>query len=137
MAVTRFLQNTSANIVLMAGLLALPVCGICGVTLDLAHATSRQNSVQSTLDAAVLAATYAQQSGASDLQTKVAVHQFLIPQLDQIDGLSCNPPSVALQATNGAVQAEIACVQSTRLLRHVGHEGVIFEVRSASAPNAG
>lgn len=129
---TRFRKDLSANLTLLTGLFMLPIGCACGETLDLVHANRGQHRVQSVLDAAVLAANHALHSGATDLQTKVAVHQFLIPQLGEIDGLSCAVPTVTLDHDAGPVHAALACRQATQVLHIFGHDGVSFELASAS-----
>lgn len=129
---TRFRQDVSANLTLIAGLVMLPIGCACGASLDLAQANQSQHRVQSALDAAVLAANHALHSGATHLQTKVAVHQVLLAQLDEIDGLSCTSPTVTLHHQDGPVHAALACTKDTRVLHVFGHDGVSFELASAS-----
>ena len=132
MSLKRFFQDQSAQIAILAALVAVPVCAGCGLALDHHHTSDRKQTVQMALDASVMAAAHAKHSGADDLHSKVAVHQFLIPQLLDLNGLSCKPPDVTLDPSDSLIEADMECTQSTRLRHLIGHPAVHFTVSARS-----
>lgn len=129
----RLRQNASANVTIIFAVSFLPICAVCGLAIDFEHTTNRKSKVQAVLDASVLAAARVKQSGATDLETKTSVHQFLQPQLANLGGLSCAPPLVTLSPTTHEIIADIDCEQDTSLSQVVGQEHMPFSVRSASS----
>lgn len=133
MAFQKLRQNMSANVSIIFAASFLPICAVCGLAVDFEHTTNRKQKVQAVLDASVLAAARVKQSGATDLETKTSVHQFLQPQIAKLKGLSCAPPFVTLSPSTHEIIADIDCEQDTSLSQMVGHEHMPFSVRSASS----
>lgn len=126
-----FKSNQAGQVVTLFAFMLVPICAICGFCLDYQTALQRAQKVQAVLDSAVLAAARIKQTGASEADTKLAVANFVSPQIDRLGGLDCDAPSVTLTA-DSQIQAEIECAQATSLMHLVGAAEMPFLVESAS-----
>lgn len=133
MSLFRFFRNRSANVAPLFALCVLPLCTVGGFAIDFDHTHKRKQKVQSVLDASVLAAARVKQSGATNPETKLAVHQFMNPQLDGLSGLTCTPPQVRLSPSTHEIIASTECEQETGIMHIVGHDHMPFKVEAASS----
>lgn len=129
--------NQAGQVLIIFALSLVPLCGIAGFCIDLQHTVARKQKIQNTMDAAVLAAARLQQSGATDAQTKLGVHQFINPLIDELGGLTCQPPVITVATGSVKIRAEIQCEQMTSLTQVLGAEKVPFTVVSESSYSMG
>lgn len=132
----RFKSDQAAQVVVIFAFCLVPIFGVAGFCIDYQHKLQRMQKVQSVVDSAVLAAARVKQTGATDLDTKLAATNFITPQIDSLSGLNCDSPVITL-TNDDEIQAKVTCAQDTTLSKVVGHNLMHFETVAASHYSVG
>lgn len=133
MPYTKRLSNQSGQAAAFFAISLFPIVAAIGFTLDLQTQMEREVKAQAVLDAAVLAAARVRQTGASNNEIKVALANFVTPQIDHLPGFDCDPPVVTLPSDDLSIEARISCTQDTAMMSILGRETVDVTVDSTSS----
>ncbi|MEO1552529.1 MAG: TadE/TadG family type IV pilus assembly protein [Pseudomonadota bacterium] len=125
-------KDCGGNVLMIFALCLVPMLIVAGFAVDFQQTVKRKAKVQVVLDSAVLAAARVKQTGATDVQVKQSVQDFLDAQIAGLGGLTCDPAIVVVSPTDEEIDANITCQQDTYLIKITGREQVSFKVISGS-----
>ncbi|MEM6901203.1 MAG: pilus assembly protein [Pseudomonadota bacterium] len=135
---SRFLKETTGNVAIIASLAVIPMITVAGVAVDFQRVITKKNTVQHTLDAAIIAAARERQAGRSENEIRSFVtQQFEALLLANDPSLSCTIPSVAFDPESEAIDAAVSCSQPTTLSGIIGVQQLDFTVNTASTYGIG
>lgn len=134
----RFLKDTAGNVAIIAALSVIPIVSIAGFAVDFQRVLTKKNTVQHTLDAAIIAAARERQAG----RTENEISQFVASQFDALllandPELSCETPAVAFDPESEAIDASVRCSQPTTLTGIFGQDRLDFTVETGSTYGIG
>jgi len=134
----RFLKDTAGNVAIIAALSVIPIVSIAGFAVDFQRVLTKKNTVQHTLDAAIIAAARERQAG----RTENEISQFVANQFDALllandPELSCETPAVAFDPESEAIDASVRCSQPTTLTGIFGQDRLDFTVETGSTYGIG
>lgn len=130
---SRFTPNQSGQVAITFAVCLVPICLAVGFTLDQQTQIHRKYSVQAALDAAVLAAAKARQTGADNAEIKADLINFITPQINALPGLNCDPLSISIPTASQEIEAEIECEQDTALMHMMGQDTTPLKVESTAS----
>ena len=129
----RFRKDNKGQVAIIFALSIIPIMAVAGFAIDFQNTVKKKQKVQLVMDSAVLAAARAKQAGQTDQQVKVVLQQFMDAQLNSVGGgLTCQPATVIITPGADEIDANISCVQDTKLMQLVGEPEMPFKVTSAS-----
>ncbi|MEM9668455.1 MAG: pilus assembly protein TadG-related protein [Pseudomonadota bacterium] len=134
----QYLRNTSGNVALIAAVSVIPLVTIAGFAVDFQRVLTSKNTVQHTLDAAIIAAARERQAGRSENQ----IRAFVSSQFDTLlnantSDVGCSDPVVVFDPESEEIDASVNCSQPTTLAAAFGRESLDFSVSTASTYGIG
>ena len=128
-----FLNETSGNVAIIAGLAIIPIIGIVGLAIDFQLVVTKKNTVQQTLDATMIAVAREQQSGEQEATIRAFADNYFDTLLQANDpGIICESLNLTFLQTSEQIDGNIICRQPTTLSAIFGRDEFVFEVGSGS-----
>lgn len=128
-----FLNETSGNVAVIAGLAIIPIIGVAGLALDFQLVVTKKNTVQQTLDATLIAAARERQTGASPTEINLFSNIYFDNLLNANDpGLICGNVDTSSPEDSEQINAVVECQQPTTLSAIFGRDKFDFVVESGS-----
>ncbi|MEL6724540.1 MAG: TadE/TadG family type IV pilus assembly protein [Pseudomonadota bacterium] len=132
MRIQELKNDKRGQVGILFGLILIPLVAVAGFAIDFQQTVKRKAKVQLVMDSAVLAAARVKQTGAGDLDVKLAVQQYLDASISDLGGLACDPAIVYVAEGSEEIEASIDCEQTTALMKVVGQDLMPFRVESGS-----
>ena len=132
MLLRKFTSDRSGHVTSIFAFSLLPICAVIGFSLDLQNQIQRELKTQAVLDSAVLAASKAMQTGASEAEIEETVADFVSLHVDSLPGLDCATPTVTMHSDDTSIEASLECTQDTTLMHIIGQDTLPVEVESVS-----
>ncbi len=128
-----FLNETSGNVAIIAGLAIIPIIGVAGLAIDFQLVVTKKNTVQQTLDATMIAAARERQTGGNEQSVRAFADRYFDTLLNANDpGLSCDSLNLTFQEDSEQIDSSVTCREPTTLSAIFGREEFVYEVGSGS-----
>lgn len=126
------------NVAMIAAFVVPCIIAMAGIAIDLQNTVRQKSKVQAALDSAVLAGALGRQAGNTPGEVTTDVQVYAQAMFDdQGGGLTCDTVAVSFDETNFDIYGSVRCEQVTYISSLIGHDKLVFNVKSTSTYGVG